>query len=58
MPTVDESYSVSPYLLQPLRSYEQALRDRAELSRLRQQALQGLHAQLRTPALAQPAGAE
>lgn len=57
MPT-NESISVSPYLLRPLRSYEQALRDRAELRSLRERAIEsvrGRHAILQ-PLSAAPQG--
>lgn len=45
MPT-DETLSVSPYLLRPLRSYEEALRDRMELRNMRERALQGMRQRL------------
>lgn len=45
MPT-DETTSVSPYLLRPLRSYEEALRDRMELRNMRERALQGIRQRL------------
>lgn len=36
--SAEDRVSVSPYLLRPLRSYEETLRDRLELERLREAA--------------------